>query len=300
MEGYMQREIPDYSLFFGRKHVSASGATQPIDEHVLKLYLRKEHKMNFPFAARPRAGQIVQSIADMALGVHDYSPIHGPKEPMDIDEAISRGLTEFEFYKPRDWDGGKDAEEYHHFKEVIPTMARYAVKGIREFYKGVAFEGEYQRLYNEEKLDVPVILFQDFTGAGRQIDLKCSLPVRNPPRKDGTRTWRNPKPKTEPTAQQIMQQAVYNKATGDEPGLLFVTPAGYNIVTAENCDALKPEALEATYQDVVQRWVVQQNLLKAANQNWATLFGLVQPDFGQIAGRHGPDILKIARETWRV
>ena len=296
----MQREIPDYSLFFGRQHVSASGATQPIDEHVLKLYLRKEHKMNFPFAARPRAGQIVQSIADMALGVHDYSPIYGPKEPMDIDEAISRGLTEFEFYKPRDWDGGKDAEEYHHFKEVIPTMARYAVEGIREFYKGVAFEGEYQRLYNEEKLDVPVILFQDFTGAGRQIDLKCSLPLRNPPKKDGTRTWRNPKPKTEPTPQQIMQQAVYNKATGDEPGLLFVTPAGYNIVTAENCDALKPEALEATYQDVVQRWVVQQNLLKAANQSWSKLFGLVQPDFGQIAGRHGPDILKIARETWRV
>ena len=296
----MQREIPDYSLFFGRQHVSASGATQPIDEHVLKLYLRKEHKMNFPFAARPRAGQIVQSIADMALGVHDYSPIYGPKEPMDIDEAISRGLTEFEFYKPREWDGGKDAEEYHHFKEVIPTMARYAVEGIREFYKGVAFEGEYQRLYNEEKLDVPVILFQDFTGAGRQIDLKCSLPLRNPPKKDGTRTWRNPKPKTEPTPLQTMQQAVYNKATGDEPGLLFVTPAGYNIVTAENCDALKPEALEATYQDVVQRWVVQQNLLKAANQSWSKLFGLVQPDFGQIAGRHGPDILKIARETWRV
>ena len=117
--------------------------------------------------------------------------------------------------------------------------------------------------------------------------------------KDGTRTWRNPKPKTEPTPQQIMQQAVYWKATGDEPGLLFVTPAGYNIVTAENCDALRKEALEATYEDVVQRWVVQQNLLKAANQSWSNLFGLVQPDFGQIAGRHGPDILKIAREIWR-
>ena len=296
----MERTVPDYSLFFGRQHVSASGATQPIDEHVLKLFLRKEHKMNFPFAARPRAGQIVQSIADMALGVHEYSPIHGPKEPVDFDEAVRRGMTKFEFYKPRDWDGGKDAEEYHHFKEVIPAMARYAVDGIREFYKGVAFEGEYQRFYEEEKLDVPVILFQDFTGAGRQIDLKCSLPLRNPPKKDGTRTWRNPKPKTEPTPQQIMQQAVYWKATGDAPGLLFVTPAGYNIVTAENCDALRPEALEETYQDVVRRWVVQQNLLKAANQSWANLFGLVQPDFGQIAGRHGPEIIKIAREIWRL
>jgi hypothetical protein len=300
MEGYMERTIPDYSLFFGRQHVSASGATQPIDEHVLKLFLRKEHKINFPFAARPRAGQIVQSIADMALGVHDYSHIYGRKQPVDFHEAVRRGMTEFEFYKPRDWDGGKDAEEHSHFKEVIPEMARYAVEGIKEFYDGVEFEGEYQRFYNEEKLDVPVILFQDFTGAGRQIDLKCSLPLRNPPKKDGTRTWRNPKPKTEPTPQQIMQQAVYWKATGDEPGLLFVTPAGYNIVTAENCDALKPEALEETYQDVVRRWVVQQNLLKAARQNWSNLFGLVQPDFGQIAGRHGPDILKIARETWRL
>jgi len=300
MEGQMERTIPDYSLFFGRQHVSASGATQPIDEHVLKLYLRKEHKMNFPFAARPRAGQIVQSIADMALGVHEYSPIYGRKEPMDLDEAISRGMTQFEFYKPRDWDGGKDAEEYHHFKEVIPQMARYAVEGIKTFYEGVEFEGEYQRFYHEEKLDVPVILFQDFTGAGRQIDLKCSLPLRNPLKKDGTRTWRNPKPKTEPTPQQIMQQAVYNKATGDAPGLLFVTPAGYNIVTAENCDALRPEALEATYEDVVRRWVVQQNLLKAANQSWSNLFGLVQPDFGQIVGRHGPEILKIAREIWRL
>lgn len=296
----MQREIPDYSLFFGRQHVSASGATQPIDEHVLKLFLRKEHKLNFPFAARPRAGQIVQSIADMALGVHDYSPISGPKKPIDFDEAVRRGMTDFEFYKPREWDGGKDAEEYHHFKEVIPIMARHAVDGIEEFYEGVDFEGEYQRFYTEEKLDVPVILFQDFTGAGRQIDLKCSLPLRNPPKKDGTRTWRNPQPKTQPTPQQIMQQAVYWKATGDTPGLLFVTPVGYNIVTAENCDALKPEALEETYQDVVRRWVVQQNLLKAANQNWANLFGLVQPDFGQIAGRHGPDILKIAREAWRL
>jgi len=296
----MERTIPDYSLFFGRQHVSASGATQPIDEHVLKLFLRKEHKINFPFAARPRAGQIVQSIADMALGVHDYSPIYGRKEPIDFDEAVRKGMTEFEFYKPRDWDGGKDAEEYHHFKEVIPEMARYAVDGIKEFYGDDEFEGEYQRLYIEEKLDVPVILFQDFTGSGRQVDLKCSLPMRNPPKKDGTRTWRNPKPKTEPLPQQIMQQAVYWKATGDAPGLLFVTPAGYNIVTAENCDALKPEALEATYQDVVQRWVVQQNLLKAANGNWSNLFGLVQPDFGQIAGRHGPDIVKIAREIWRV
>jgi len=43
-----------------------------------------------------------------------------------------------------------------------------------------------------------------------------------------------------------------------------------------------------------------QNLLKAANGNWKTLFGMVAPDFGQIAGRHGGEILKIAKQAWSI
>jgi len=296
----MNTDIPDYRKEFGSFHNSASGATQPVDEHILKLYLRKEHKLGFPFAARPRAGQIVQSIADMALGVYEYSPIAGRQKPMDIDDAIRRGMNEFEFYKPRQWDNGKDAEEHQAFKETIGIMARHAVDGIKEFYGNTEFEGEFQRWHKDERIDVPTMLFQDYTGGGRQIDLKCSFPVRNPPKKDGTRTWRAPTPKTEPTPQQVMQQAVYWKATGDEPGLLFVTAKGYNIVDASKCDALKKDHLEAVYEDVVQRWAVIQNLLRAANGSWRNLFGMVQPDFGQIAGRHGPDILKIAREQWRL
>ena len=296
----MNIEIPEYRKEFGSYHNSASGATQPVDEHVLKLLLRKEYKIGFPSGARMKGGQVVQSIADMALGVHQYSPIAGPTPPMDIDEAIRRGSTEFDFYKPRDWDGGKDAEEQEAFKDSIGIMARHAVEGIKVFYEGVEFEGEYQRWHKDERIDVPTMLFQDYTGGGRQVDLKCSFPTRNPPKKDGTRTWRAPAPKTAPTPQQIMQQAVYWKATGDAPGLLFVTPKGYNIVDASNCDALRTENLEAVYEDVVQRWLVIQNLLRAANGSWSNLFGLVQPDFGQIAGRHGPDILKIARERWRV
>jgi hypothetical protein len=144
------------------------------------------------------------------------------------------------------------------------------------------------------------MLYQDYAGDGKQIDLKCSFPLRNPVKKDGTRTWRVPKPRLEPTEQQLMQQAVYWKATGDKPALLFVTAAGFNIVDETNCEMMKPERLEEVYNTIVMRWTVQQNLLKAANGSWRTLFGLVQPDFGQIAQRHGPDILKIAKEAWRI
>lgn len=293
-------DIPEYRKDFGSFHNSASGATQPTYEHILKLYLRKEYKMNFPFAARPRAGQIVQEIVDYHLGFDDYSPIHGKKEGMPFADAVRKGVNNYSTYIPRDWDGGKDREEFDHFKEVVGDMAVFAVEGLKEYFGGFDFEGEYQRWLTDDRIDVPTMLFQDYCGNGLQIDLKCSFPMRNPPKKDGTRTWRNPKPKTAPTAQQQMQQAVYWKATGDAPALLFVTPAGYHIARPENCDALKPEILEGVYEDVVGRWIVIQNLLRASNGNWKNLFGLVTPDFGEIAGRHGSEILKIAREAWRV
>jgi hypothetical protein len=215
-------------------------------------------------------------------------------------EAVRYGLSEFMSYMPRTWDGGKDAEEYDEIKEHIADMAQHAVDGLQEYFGDGEMEGEWQRWHKDERLDVPVMLFQDYSGQGKQIDLKCSFPLRNPPKKDGTRTWRMPKPRTEPTAQQLMQQAVYWKATGDKPALLFVTGAGYNIVNEDNCDALKPESLEQTYEDIVRRWLVIQNLLRAANGSWNTLFGLVQPDFAMMSQRHGPDILKIAKEAWRI
>ena len=295
----MEYEVPEYSKAFGRYHVSASGGTQSLDEHILKLLLRKEYKMNFPMSARPRAGQIVQIVADLCMGLHEYSPIRGQQERMDFSEALRHGMAEFMTYQPLTWDGGADAEAFAEFKNHIADMSRHAVDGLNEFFGDEELEGEYQRYYKDPRIDVPVTLFLDYASEARQIDLKCSLPLRNPPKKDGSRTWRVPKPKTEPTPQQVMQQAVYHKSTGLTPGLLFVTSAGYNIVTAENCEALQPDRLEEAYENVVRRWLAVQKLMQVANGNWRELFALVPPDFGQIAQRHGGEILKIAKDAWR-
>ena len=296
----MEYEVPEYSKPYGRVHVSASGGTQPIYEHILKMYLRKEYQMNFPFAARPKAGQVVQMVADLHLGLHEYSPIFGQTDGIPIAEAITKGRTEFMQYQPKDWDDGKDAEEKAEFIEHVEAMSLNAIAGVKEFFGDSPIEGEYQRFYWDERIDVPVTLFLDYADEEKQIDLKCSLPVRNPPKKDGTRTWRVPKPKTEPTEQQVMQQAVYWKATGLRPALLFVTSDGYNIATEDNCPALKPEALEDAYNTIVGRWLAVQNLMKAAMGNWKTLFGMVVPDYGQIGARHGREILDIAKQAWRV
>jgi hypothetical protein len=296
----MEYTIPDYSLEYGRKHVSASGATQPVDEHILKLLLRKEYSMGFPSSARMRGGQCVQAGVDYALGLIDYSPILGAKEGVDDAQAMRHALTEYMQYQPLTWDGGKDAEAYDAFKDYIADMVKYAIAGIKEYFADEEIEGEYTRYYKDERIDVPTIMFLDYASETKELDLKCSFPTRNPPKKDGTRTWRVPKPRTEPTEYQLAQQAVYWKGTGLKPGLLFVTAEGYNLCTPENCAAMQPEALEEAYENVVRRWLVVQNLLKASNGNWNTLFGLVAPDFGQIAGRHGPEIIDIARKMWTI
>lgn len=296
----MEYTIPDYRKEFGCYHNSASGGTQSTYENILKLYLRKEYKMNFPMSAKPRAGQIVQEGGNHYFGLHDYSPVRGQQEGLSIDESIRHAMTEYMNYSPIKWDGGKDADVYEACKDVIPQMIRYAIEGIEEYFgKNVELVGEYQRTFKDDRLDIPTIMFLDFADDTRQIDLKCSLPMANPPKKDGTRTWRVPKPKTEPTMQQVMQQAVYYKGTGLAPALLFVTGEGYHLATHENCDMLKPAVLEEMYESIVQRWLVLQNLMKAANGNWRTLFGMVTPDYAEIAQRHGPEILDIAKQAWR-
>ncbi len=101
-------EIPDYRLNFGMKHESQSNATITKDEMILKHYIRKEHDMSFPMASRPIAGIKVQTGVDCAMGLHNFSPISGVQEPMDINEAVRYALTEYHGYTPSTWDNGND------------------------------------------------------------------------------------------------------------------------------------------------------------------------------------------------
>ena len=296
----MANETPAYRQEFGAAHDSASGATQDKWEFVLKLYCR-HLQVKMPMAARPMCGIVVQDGANKILGLDKYQPLIGQQDGMEETKAIAEAMQRFNKYKPRDWDDGKDAEEFEAFKEYIPDMILHAAEGVHEAFKHAnMIEGEYQRWHNEPKIDVPIMLYQDYSGGGKQTDLKAKPPLRNPPKKDGTRSWRVPKVEgMVPNAQQQIQQAVYNKATGEPPSLLFVSASGYYIADADNCDQLKHDALEKAYAEAVRSWQISQNLLKAANGSWRTLAGLVQPDFNEIARRHGPSIVDVANQLWR-
>ena len=189
----MTQETPEYRKEFGAAHDSASGATQDKWEFALKLYCR-HLQVKMPMAARPMCGIVVQDGANKILGLDKYQPLIGQQDGMEETKAIAEAMQRFNKYKPRDWDDGKDAEEFEAFKDYIPDMILHAAEGVREAFKHAnMIEGEYQRWHNEPKIDVPIMLYQDYSGGGKQTDLKAKPPLRNPPKKDGTRSWRVPK-----------------------------------------------------------------------------------------------------------
>lgn len=293
------KEIPDYRKTFGSIHESFSNGNIPKDQWALKLYLRKEHNMSYPNASRMWSGTMSQLGADYHLGLNEYSPIDGQQEGVDVNQAVRHAISEYNNYEPRNFDDGKDKEEFEEFREHLPNLIRNASEGIKEFFSTVnQIEGEFQILHDEPRIDIPVMLYQDYSGGGRQLDLKCHMPLRNPPKKDGTRTWRIPKPYQEPRDSWIKQQAVYWKATKQKPALLSVTPSDYHIISEENCELLQEDNLEIAYNEVVKSWEVSQNLLKASRGSWKTLASLIQPDFNEIARLHGPQIVKIAKQLW--
>ena len=292
-------ELAQYRKEFNSTHESASNANLTMDERVLKMYGQAEHKMRFPMAARPWAGICAQHGVNIRLGLVDYNDMIGQQEQASMAEATRGAMAKYDEYKPREWDGGKDAEEYEAFRDTLPDIVEHGVAAVEECFKQAnLLEGEFQRWHDVKDLDVPVMLYQDFSAGGIQADLKCSLSLRNPPKKDGTRSWRVPKPKTEPTWAQVRQQAVYWKTTGQMPSLLFVTASGYHIANSQNCELLTETSLERAYSEVVRSWLTFQNLLKASHGSWRTLAGLVEPDFNEIARRHGSTWVDIARQLW--
>lgn len=297
------KEVPEVLKELGYAHDSASGATEDKYLMILKLWLRHEHKMQYPASARMVTGTIVQEGLNSFRGLDNFDPQAGPQEGIEISAATRHMMSLYDEYQPRDWDDNKDAEEYEAFREYLSDMlgnASQALDAWQAKHRINQINGEHKLWHLEPRLDVPIMLFRDYYGGGQQADLKCKLPLRNPVKKDGTRSWRVPKPETEPTWQNIWQQAIYWKATGEKPSLLHVTASGYHIWDETNCEALQEDNLERAYNDAVRSWVVTQNLVRAANGNWRTLFGLVQPDFTEIARRHGPFITQLARQAWSI
>ena len=288
--------MTEYRKAFGSRamHNSASGGTQPLDEYFLKLYCDHNLQLSFPSSAKMTAGNAVQRLVDLSLGL-----TFDKKEPIEFEEAQRIVEREYSFYKPRTFDDGKDAEEHQEIRQHIHSTAVQADKGLKEYFGKQKFTGEKKEFFDVESIDVPTMYLIDYRSKKKMIDLKTSWSIRNPMKKDGTRTWRIPKPAKEPTHNQICQQAVYWKATGLTPALLFCTADGYEISTPETTDLLKKDSLEYHFNVVKQRWLVIQTIMKKS-KTFDEALQFVSPDLERIMLYQGNEFFRIAKVIWRI
>ncbi len=293
-------DIPDYRLKLKSFHESASNGNLPTDQAILKLWLRNNN-IDLPDAARMLLGRVVQTGVNFTLGLHDYSVLEGQQESLEINQAVREAISEYQDYEPRTFDDGKDKIDYGAFQDYIPDMVRCASEAIKEHFKDVnQISGEFPQYFNEPKIDVPVLFYQDYSGGGKQLDLKCHAPIKNPPKKDGTFTWRVPKVKTEPLDSWVKQQAVYWKATGQKPALLSVTATDYNIIDEKNCEQMQDDYLQNAYDEIVHSWIVFMNLLKDSNGDWKHITSRVKLNYSDILQRYGIEIAQKSKQLWSI
>ena len=107
--------MTEYRKAFGSRamHNSASGGTQPLDEYFLKLYCDHNMQLSFPSSAKMTAGNAVQRLVDLSLGLS-----FDKKEPIEFEEAQRIVEREYSFYKPRTFDDNKDVLQMLNLRNI--------------------------------------------------------------------------------------------------------------------------------------------------------------------------------------
>ena len=127
-------------------------------------------------------------------------------------------------------------------------------------------------------VSIPLTGYIDLVSNGNLYEMKTKAPRKGQIKKDGTRGWSKPALPKEPDYNHLCQVAVYQKATGLKPNIVYISDTDVAHFDQDNCDKLSPEYLEYCLYDLRRRALIRQNLL-AISTDPKVLAGLVEPEF---------------------
>ena len=249
-----------------------------------KEYARQILKIFRDDNANMAAGRITQDINNKHL-----------VDDMTFDEALRHGIAAMDEYQPREWDHGKDADKAAINRDELADVAQHAVEGVMAAHRELGLNritGESEVLTRLAGLELPYSGFPDFSG---QVELKTKWSRFNAKAKSGKSAASLP---TQPDWSHICQVAGYWSATGKPQLIVYANATGHRVFSAENCDRLTTEGLQAALNQITAKCQVRENLLKKAD-SVEELLTLVEPDFGHFwAWDVRPEVLKQAKQAW--
>ena len=229
------------------------------------------------------AGRVVQDCANLVL-INEHT----------LDAAIRQGMSRFDEYQPRTWDGGKDERKLAVNRGEFADVLTNAIEGVREahaLYGLNRIGGENEIFANLPGLELPYSGFPDFS---RRIELKTKWSTATDT-KSGKRSASLP---NKPTWPHICQVAGYWFGTGLMQTIIYANAKDYRVFNEDNCEQLSKDALQAAVNHIVAKCAIRENLLKSTN-SVDEMLRLIEPDFGHMwAWDMRPAVLNEAKKLW--
>lgn len=264
----------------GLTHFSASQLNKPVANWMFDyVYLTSEQRRSVVTGLNAPLGTAAHEAIQAVLS-------HG----QDIDDAIKHALLGFDLHPSKG-----EQEKREKFREILPDMVHQGVDLLAE-----EFSGAQEELRIELELDgvqLPIIGYVDLCKEERFVELKTKAPRQGAIKKDGTRGWTKGTLPKEPVWEHVLQAAIYHKATGAEPNIVYVSADRAIIFNPENCEKLRDDYLHYAIEEVRRKCFLRQNLL-AISDDPKVLASLLEPDFGSFYW--DDTFMKEAKELWKI
>ena len=115
---------------------------------------------------------------------------------------------------------------------------------------------------------------------------------------DGSYSERSQSLPKSPTASNVRQAAIYSRASNKPVRIIYASHKGYQVFDQTNCEALRPEGLNAAFETMRMSARARQNLLKISSDP-EVISRYVIPNFGHYVWNNvDDDIVQKVKQIW--
>jgi len=259
----------------GLDHVSHSQLSKPLPNFLFEyVYLNSRRK-----DMRPNCNMFCGTLA------HDYiQAVAAKKQPLAA--ALKDARRQLSLYAPRD---EADAKLKDQALEQIGDVVENGVGVTREL---VIKNPEIERkiTFELEGVAVPVLGYVDLIWENNFLEIKTKWRKKN--------GGAAPMPKV-PSFNHTLQCAIYWKATGLHPRLLYVRDMNCVLFDSNNCESLTTENMERLLEYARQIAIQRQNLLRIST-DFDFLKTIIPADWESMYWNIDPEYLVEAKNIWKL
>lgn len=279
------REISKEWFDAGIDHISASQLLRTPAKWIFDyVYLTKDERRLVGVGEAAALGTSVHNAIQAII-------CHG----QDIDQAIRQAEIAFDLH-----EADEDQVKRERFRLSIPAMINNGVDILAENGFVGAVEEERIEAWLDD-VNVPVLGFVDLLVPDTGFcEMKTKAPRKTKLLKDGTQGWAKATLPKKPDFNHICQASIYWLATKVTPSICYIAEHDAVLFTAFNCEELQADGIQYALDEMRQKAIIRQNLLKVSNDA-KVLASITDPDWSHMyQWKMKPEWLTKAKNLWKV